>query len=119
MKELLYNADNYTYKYFQLPWGIYNLEGAQNSFGQSQSKSSDNARPVSLCVCLWRSISETAPRIFPKPGTKLGVKKCKKRSTAAFFEIFACFLENRSFVRKKNIFGSFWALRKIRSEDFA
>ena len=38
---------------------------------------------------------------------KVGGKKCKKRGTDTFFEIFARFLENRSFVRKKAILGSF------------
>ena len=40
---------------------------------------------VRACVPPTRIISETAPRIFPKSGMKLGVKKCQKRSTAAFF----------------------------------
>ena len=53
-----------------------------------------------------RIISETAPRIFPKLGTKLGVKIVRNIAWS-FFEIFARFLENRSFVRKKYIFCHF------------
>ena len=51
-------------------------------------------------VCATRIISETAPRIFPKPGMKLGVKNVRNVAQP-LFQVFARFLENRSFVRKK------------------
>ena len=44
---------------------------------------------------------------FSETRHEVGGKTCKKRSTAAFLKFFARFLENRSFVQKKAIFGSF------------
>ena len=79
-----------------------------------------------LCVCPSVRVSVTdylrnRSEDFSETWHEVGGKKCKKRSTAAFFEIYARFLENRSFVRKKHFWPFspvFGTLRKIRSEDF-
>ena len=49
---------------------------------------------VRACVRVSRIISETAQRIFPKPGMKFGVKNVRNVARP-LFEIFARFGESR------------------------
>ena len=81
-------------------------------------KSVLSARPS---VRATRIISETAPRIFPKPGTKLGVKNVRNVARSLFSD-FCPFSRKPLIYAKKSHFWPFLAvfgtLRKIRSEDF-
>ena len=77
---------------------------------------------VRPCVRPTRIISETALRIFPKPGTKLGVKNVRNVARPLFLKFWPVLAKAADLCEKNTflaIFGSFWPLRKIRSEDFS
>ena len=64
-----------------------------------------------LRVCVSRIISEPAPRIFSKLGTKLGVKNVRNVAWTLFLD-FCPFSRKPLIYAKKTpflaIFGSFW-----------
>ena len=71
-------------------------------------------KPV-LCVCVLRIISETAPRIFLKPGMKLGVKNVRNVARPVFLDFGPFWRKPLIYAQKKPflaIFGSFWAFEE-------
>ena len=75
-----------------------------------------------MCVCVSRIISETAPMIFPKLGTKLGVKNVRNVARQLVLDFCPFFSQKNAHLCEKSRFGQFLAvfgaLRKIRSEHF-
>ena len=69
-------------------------------------------------VRLLRIISETTPRIFPKPDMKLGVKNVRNVARPLFFRFWPVLVKAADLCEKKHfwpflaIFGSFWAFEE-------
>ena len=62
-------------------------------------------------MCPTRIISETAPRIFPKPGMKLGVKNVRNVARPLFLRFWPVLAKAADLCEKKPflaIFASFW-----------
>ena len=94
----------------QVRMPLYHLVG-------SRLKTERNLRISLVCPCgsdYLRNRSED----FSETRHEVGGKKCKKRSTAAFFRFLPVLAKAAYLCEKKTFLAVFGTLRKISSEDF-